>query len=119
MGGQDRRGGGGRSVAAARAGHPQSMSSPQVWLGKKAAKATVKHTVHGVGSKVTRTPVRSSTLLTAGALLGAGVGFLLGRRTAKPATGADPVAHPAPPVVPATPSYPTAASDPAAPVNQA
>jgi hypothetical protein len=38
---------------------------------RKAAKMTAKHTVHGTASKAKRQPLRSTTLLTIGALLGA------------------------------------------------
>jgi hypothetical protein len=54
-------------------------------IGKKATKATVRHSVHGVTSKAKRRPVRSATLLSVGGLLGAAAGWLAGRRTAKPA----------------------------------
>jgi membrane protein YqaA with SNARE-associated domain len=58
-------------------------------IGKKATKATVKHSAHGVVAKARRKPMRSATLLTTGALLGAAVGWLLGRK-------ASPAAAPAP-----------------------
>jgi hypothetical protein len=55
-------------------------------LGKKATKATVRHSVHGVASKAQRKPLRSATLLGAGGviggLLGGAAGWLAGRKTA-------------------------------------
>ena len=51
-------------------------------IGKKAAKATVKHTVRGTASKARRKPFRSVTLVSIGGLFGATAGWLAGRRTA-------------------------------------
>jgi hypothetical protein len=51
-------------------------------LGKKATKATVRHSVRGVASKAQRKPLRSVTLLSAGGLMGAAAGWLAGRKTA-------------------------------------
>lgn len=50
-------------------------------LGKKAAKATVRHTARGVASKAQRKPLRSVTLLTIGWILGVTCGWLVGRKT--------------------------------------
>lgn len=73
------------------------MSSPKSVIRRKAAKAVVAHTAHGAVSKVRRRPARAASLLTAGALLGAAVGFLLGRRTASTASpAAAAAAGPAP-----------------------
>lgn len=55
------------------------MSAIKRTIGRKAAKSTVKHSVRGVASKAGRTSMRSVTLLTAGALLGAIAGWLIGR----------------------------------------
>lgn len=52
-------------------------------LGKKAAKATVRHSVRGVASKAQRRPLRSVTLLTIGWILGVTSGWLVGRKTAR------------------------------------
>lgn len=49
-------------------------------VGKKAAKATVRHSVHGVASKAQRQPLRSVTLVSAGAVVGLSAGWLAGRR---------------------------------------
>jgi F0F1-type ATP synthase assembly protein I len=46
-------------------------------LARQAVKTTAKHTAHGTASKFTRRPFRSITLLTAGALIGLAVGWLL------------------------------------------
>ena len=68
------------------------MSNAKGYVGRKAAKATVRHTVHGTASKVRRDPLRTSTLLGAGVLIGAVLALVLQRRSA-PA----PDAAPAPP----------------------
>ena len=52
-------------------------------FGKKAAKATFWHSVHGVSAKAQRQPLRSATLLGAGGAIGAAAGWLAGRRTAE------------------------------------
>ena len=51
-------------------------------LGRKAAKATVRHSVHGFVSKAQRQPLRSTTLLSIGGALGAAAGWIAGRKTA-------------------------------------
>jgi len=51
-------------------------------LGKKATKATVRHSVRGVASKGQRKPLRSATLLGLGGAVGAAAGWAAGRRTA-------------------------------------
>jgi hypothetical protein len=50
-------------------------------VGKKAAKATLRHSVHGVASKAQRQPFRSATLLGVGGVVGAAAGWLAGRKT--------------------------------------
>jgi F0F1-type ATP synthase assembly protein I len=60
-------------------------------LARKAVTTTAKHTAHGTASKFTRKPFRSVTLLSAGALVGLVVGWLLANSnsTEKPSeTGA-------------------------------
>lgn len=51
-------------------------------IGKKAAKATVRHSARGVAAKAHRRPVRSVTLVGVGGMLGATAGFFAGRRGA-------------------------------------
>lgn len=51
-------------------------------IGRKAAKATVKHSAHGVVAKAQRKPLRSTTLLALGALLGTGAGWAAARSKA-------------------------------------
>ena len=51
-------------------------------IGKKATKATVRHSVRGVASKAQRKPLRSATLLSVGGLSSAAAGWLAGRKTA-------------------------------------
>jgi hypothetical protein len=53
-------------------------------IGKKATKATVKHSARGISSKAKRQPLRSATLLSLGGALGATVGWVAGRKTAGP-----------------------------------
>ena len=66
------------------------MSKTRSSLGKKAAKATVRHSVRGVASKAQRKPLRSVTLLTVGWILGVASGWLAARKSANstgPAAG--------------------------------
>jgi hypothetical protein len=62
------------------------MAKLGVTMGKKAAKATAKHSVRGVASKAQRKPLRSVTLLTIGGFVGGFVGgltgWIAGRKTA-------------------------------------
>jgi membrane protein YqaA with SNARE-associated domain len=53
-------------------------------LARKAVKSTAKHTAHGTASKLKRDPLRATTLLGVGCLLGGGVGWLLARTTGAP-----------------------------------
>lgn len=50
-------------------------------IGRKAAKATVRHSVRGFASKAQRKPLRSASLLTAGGFVGAVAGWFAGRKT--------------------------------------
>jgi uncharacterized protein YfiM (DUF2279 family) len=54
-------------------------------LGKKATKATLRHSVRGLVSKAQRRPFRSATLLTAGGVVGLTAGWVAGRKTARTA----------------------------------
>jgi len=56
------------------------MSSITRRLGRKATKATLRHSVRGVASKAQRQPLRSATLITAGGVLGITAGWVAGRR---------------------------------------
>ena len=51
-------------------------------IGKKATKATVRHSVRGVASKAQRQPLRSATLLSVGGMFGAAAGWMAARKTA-------------------------------------
>jgi len=51
-------------------------------LGKKATKATLRHSWRGLISKAQRQPLRSATLLTAGGVMGLTAGWVAGRKTA-------------------------------------
>lgn len=58
-------------------------SNIQNVVGKKVARATYRHSIHGLRSKAQRQPFRSVTLLSVGAilgvLLGGTAGWLVGR----------------------------------------
>ena len=56
------------------------MSRLKRMIGIKAAKATARHTAHGVAAKAQRRPLRSASLLGAGVVVGLGAGFAAGRR---------------------------------------
>jgi hypothetical protein len=49
-------------------------------VGKKAAKATARHSWHGLSSKARRQPMRSATLLGAGGVVGGLAGWFIGPR---------------------------------------
>jgi hypothetical protein len=55
------------------------MAKVKWFLGRKAARATVRHTAHGMTAKVKRQPLRSAKLVSVGAAVGAAAGFLAGR----------------------------------------
>jgi hypothetical protein len=57
------------------------MSSVTNFIGKKAAKATLRHSFRGVASKAQRQPLRSATLLSVGGVVGAISGWLAGRKS--------------------------------------
>jgi hypothetical protein len=48
-------------------------------LARKAVRSTAKHTAHGAASKLKRDPLRTSTLLLAGAVVGLLAGWFAGR----------------------------------------
>jgi hypothetical protein len=58
------------------------MTSIQKNMGKKAAKATVRHSLQGFSSKAQRRPLRSVSLLTAGGMIGLFAGWFAGRQSA-------------------------------------
>jgi hypothetical protein len=49
-------------------------------VGKKAAKATVRHSIRGVKSRAQRQPLRSASLLSIGGAVGLTAGRLVGRK---------------------------------------
>ncbi len=55
------------------------MVEVQRRIGKRAAKATIRHSARGAVSKVRRRPLRSATLLGIGGALGAAAGFTAAR----------------------------------------
>jgi hypothetical protein len=50
-------------------------------IGKKATKATVRHSVRGLASKAQRKPLRSASLLSIGGVVGVTAGWFAGRKT--------------------------------------
>jgi membrane protein YqaA with SNARE-associated domain len=58
------------------------MPSIRKALARKAVKSTAKHTAHGTASKLKREPVRATTLLALGSLLGGLAGWLIARSSA-------------------------------------
>jgi hypothetical protein len=48
-------------------------------IARKAVKTTAKHTAHGAASKLKREPMRTTTLLGLGALIGAAATWILSR----------------------------------------
>jgi F0F1-type ATP synthase assembly protein I len=56
------------------------MTSLRKTVGKKAVRATVRHSLHGFTSKAQRQPLRSASLLSAGGMVGAVVGWVAGRK---------------------------------------
>jgi hypothetical protein len=58
------------------------MSSIGNKIGKRAARATLRHSVRGVMSKAKRQPFRSATLLGTGGVIGVTAGWIAGRRSA-------------------------------------
>jgi hypothetical protein len=51
-------------------------------IGRKAAKATLRHSWNGLVSKAQRKPFRSVSLLSVGGVVGATAGWFAGRKTA-------------------------------------
>jgi hypothetical protein len=51
-------------------------------VGKKATKATVKHSARGLSSKAKRQPLRSVSLLSVGGAVGVTIGWFARRKTA-------------------------------------
>jgi hypothetical protein len=48
-------------------------------IGVKAAKATARHSAHGLSSKAQRKPLRSASLVSVGLAIGLGAGWAAGR----------------------------------------
>jgi hypothetical protein len=60
-------------------------------LARKAVKTTAKHTAHGTASKLKRDPLRNSTLIGLGLLIGAAAVWVIGRLSGD---GAEPLTPP-------------------------
>jgi hypothetical protein len=57
-------------------------------VARKAVRSTAKHTAHGTASKLKREPLRATTLLGLGGLLGGVAGWLVARTgTSVPSAG--------------------------------
>jgi len=63
-------------------------------VARKAVKTTAKHTARGTASRLKREPVRATTLLVLGALIGATAVWLVGRSGGTEATDYDSVPSP-------------------------
>jgi hypothetical protein len=55
------------------------MAKTKKLVARKATKLTARHMLHGTVAKLRRTPVRSSSLIGTGALLGAAATWLVTR----------------------------------------
>jgi hypothetical protein len=64
------------------------MPSIKKALARKAVRSTAKHSAHGATSKLKREPLRATTLLVFGGLLGGLAGWLFARSGASPASTA-------------------------------
>jgi len=63
-------------------------SSLKSTVARKAAKVTAKHTARGTASRLKRSPIRATTLLAVGGVLGVLAGWLAARsRIAAPSPG--------------------------------
>jgi len=58
------------------------MPSIKKAIARRAVKSTAKHTAHGTAAKLKRDPVRATTLLGLGCLVGGVAGWLLARTAA-------------------------------------
>ncbi len=58
------------------------MTNFKKTLGRRATKATVRHSAKGLASKARRKPLRSASLVGLGGLVGGAAGWLAGRRAA-------------------------------------
>lgn len=58
------------------------MTSVRKSVGKKAVKATARHSWRRFEAKARRKPLRSATLFTAGGAVGLVAGYMAGRKTA-------------------------------------
>ncbi len=86
------------------------MSTPKQYLGRKAVKATVRHSVRGTASKARREPPRTISVLGAGVFLGVIAGWVFARRAGAPSDVFTDYAPPAPSPVHSTPEAKAAAA---------
>jgi len=62
------------------------MPSLKKAVARKAVKSTAKHTAHGTASKLKREPLRATSLLGLGGILGGLAGWLIARTATSPPT---------------------------------
>jgi hypothetical protein len=72
----------GCAVARRSNGYPAPMQSIKKKFARKAVKSTAKHTARGTASKLKREPLRATTLLGLGGLIGGVVAWMLARSSA-------------------------------------
>jgi hypothetical protein len=59
------------------------MTNIRWTIGKKAARVAMRHSAHGVAAKARRRPLRSSTLVAIGAVIGAAASWIAAGRLPK------------------------------------
>ena len=60
------------------------MSAVKKRFARRAVKSTARHSAHGAVSKLRRSPLRATTLVGVGCMVGALAGWLAGRTAAAP-----------------------------------
>ena len=60
------------------------MSAVRKRFARRAVKSTARHSAHGAVSKLRRSPLRATTLLGIGCMVGVLAGWLAGRTAAPP-----------------------------------
>jgi hypothetical protein len=66
------------------------MANPSRMIERRATRAAVRYAARGLSSKARRRPLRSATLLLAGAVVGAIAGWVAARKAAGPPTKLSP-----------------------------
>jgi hypothetical protein len=86
------------------------MTTPKQYIGRKAVKATVRHSVRGTAAKARREPPRTITLVGIGVFLGALGVWALGRRSGAASDPFPAYRAPAPAATQSTPEAKAAAA---------